>query len=68
MAILRVGVTVLAEYAFIVSFATKLKVQCNMSEHQVLELDRFLPYRLSVLSNRLSMPLRAATKRASSSR
>ena len=25
-----------------------------MSEHQVLELDRFLPYRLSVLSNRLS--------------
>ena len=25
-----------------------------MSEHEVLELDRFLPYRLSVLSNRLS--------------
>lgn len=25
-----------------------------MSEHQVLELDRSLPYRLSVLSNRLS--------------
>ena len=25
-----------------------------MSEHQVLELDRFLPYRLSVLCNRLS--------------
>jgi DNA-binding MarR family transcriptional regulator len=25
-----------------------------MTEHKVLELERFLPYRLSVLSNRLS--------------
>jgi DNA-binding MarR family transcriptional regulator len=29
-------------------------VQRKMTEHQTLELDRFLPYRLSVLSNRLS--------------
>jgi DNA-binding MarR family transcriptional regulator len=29
-------------------------VQRNMTDHQVLELERFLPYRLSVLSNRLS--------------
>jgi DNA-binding MarR family transcriptional regulator len=29
-------------------------VQRKMSEQPVLELDRFLPYRLSVLSNRLS--------------
>ena len=40
--------------SFIVSSATKLKVQRKMTEHQVLELERFLPYRLSVLSNRLS--------------
>ena len=39
---------------FIVSIATKSKVQRKMSETPVLELERFLPYRLSVLSNRLS--------------
>jgi DNA-binding MarR family transcriptional regulator len=39
---------------FIVSYATKSKVQRKMTEQPVLELDRFLPYRLSVLSNRLS--------------
>ena len=46
----------------IVSYETNRKRRRNMSgklpdNHAVLELDRFLPYRLSVLSNRISQDI-----------
>ena len=43
--------------AFIVSSETIGKPQRSMSEPALLDLDQFLPYRLSRLSNRLSQQI-----------
>ncbi|TCS97949.1 MarR family transcriptional regulator [Pseudofulvimonas gallinarii] len=43
--------------AFIVSLETIGKPQRSMSEPALLDLDRFLPYRLSRLSNRISQQI-----------
>jgi DNA-binding MarR family transcriptional regulator len=40
-----------------VSAETICKAQCRMAEHAPLELERFLPYRLSILSNRVSQAI-----------
>src|SRR5512141_2909135 len=47
-----------AAIAFIVSTETICKPRCNkMSDHAPLELERFLPYRLSILSNTVSQAI-----------
>jgi DNA-binding MarR family transcriptional regulator len=43
----------------IVSTETKFKAHCDMADLPALELDRFLPYRLSVLSNTVSQAIAA---------
>lgn len=40
-----------------VSCETNRKLQSRMAEHAPLELERFLPYRLSILSNRVSQAI-----------
>jgi DNA-binding MarR family transcriptional regulator len=48
------------ECGIIVSSETKGKVRRDMPEHAPLELERFLPYRLSILSNRVSQAIALA--------
>jgi len=40
-----------------VTLETKFKPRRRMAEHAPLELERFLPYRLSILSNRISQAI-----------
>ena len=40
-----------------VTLETKFKTQRRMTDHEPLELERFLPYRLSILSNRISQAI-----------
>lgn len=46
-----------SEYAFIVSPETNGKPQRSMTDRTELDLEHFLPYRLSVLSNRISQAI-----------
>jgi DNA-binding MarR family transcriptional regulator len=43
-----------------VSFETSCKTHRHMTDHAPLELERFLPYRLSILSNRISQAIARA--------
>jgi DNA-binding MarR family transcriptional regulator len=40
-----------------VTLETNIKPQRRMTDHEPLELERFLPYRLSILSNRISQAI-----------